>query len=55
MLTLMMNKGLFMTKELIQPILLISMILVMFFSYLQKNNIEKNNIEKNIKIEIKEN
>lgn len=36
-----------MTKELIQPILLISMILVMFFSYLQKNNIEKN-----IKIEI---
>ena len=28
----------------------ISMILVMFFSYLQKNNIEKN-----IKIEIKEN
>ncbi len=39
-----------MTKELIQPILLISMILVMFFSYLQKNNIEKN-----IKIEIKEN
>ncbi len=39
-----------MTKELIQPILLISMILVMFFSYLQKNNIKKN-----IKIEIKEN
>ena len=39
-----------MIKELIQPILLISMILVMFFSYLQKNNIEKN-----IKIEIKEN
>ena len=39
-----------MTKELIQPILLISMILVMFFSYLQKNNIEKN-----IKIGIKEN
>ncbi len=39
-----------MTKELIKPILLISMILVMFFSYLQKNNIEKN-----IKIEIKEN
>ena len=39
-----------MKKELIKPILLISMILVMFFSYLQKNNIEKN-----IKIEIKEN
>ena len=39
-----------MIKELIQPILLISMILVMYFSYLQKNNIEKN-----IKIEIKEN
>lgn len=39
-----------MIKELIQPILLISMILVMFFSYFQKNNIEKN-----IKIEIKEN